>query len=262
MDNAMKYLWAEWNKLNALLASKKEKLLLLDFDGTLLPIASHPSAVRLHPETKRIVKRLSQMPNYRVVFLSGRPLKDLRHYLGLKGVLYAANHGLEVKGWGLSLPENAKKARKLKGLIHLLAKKFENAFGNCYDGLLIEDKKYTLSLHYRNLPKDQQVLFDQQVHFFKDKYKKYPLTWIHGKKVWEVRPSIFWGKRDMAFYLAKKFPKALPLAIGDDRADEGMFQAFKKRGITIRVGRLKRSRAAYYLKSPYEVRTFLRRLCG
>lgn len=261
MDNAMKYLWVEWDKLKATLLSKREKLLLLDFDGTLLPIAPAPSAVRLPSEVQRLLQKLARMPRQRVAFLSGRPLKELRRQLKVRGAFYAANHGLEFHGWNLPLPENAQKARRQKGLIRLLAQKFQNSFASVYDGLLVEDKKYTVSLHYRNLPKDQKTLFDEQVRFFQRKYRKYPLTWVHGKKVWEVRPSVTWGKGDTALYLTKRFRNALPIAIGDDRVDEDMFRVVKKKGITIRVGHLKSSHADYYVASPYDVQVFLRKLC-
>lgn len=257
----MKYLWADWDKLGGVLSSGKEKLLLLDFDGTLLPIARSPDAVFLSPDTRNVLETLSRTPRLHLAIVSGRPLKELRAYLKLEKVFYVANHGLEMKGIGLSLPASAKKARKLRRLIFLLARKFESVFLHNCEGVWVEDKNFTLSLHYRNLPKEQQVYFTETVNFLKEKYKRHSLLWTAGKRVWEIRPSVFWGKGDAALCLIQKFPDALPVAIGDDRADEEMFEAVESRGITIRVGRLQHSRAQYYLESPYDVRVFLKRLC-
>lgn len=257
----MKYLWSEWDKLKNTFSSARDKLVLLDFDGTLVSIAQTPSEVFVKPQTRDVLLELSHTPHVRLAIVSGRPLKELYSYLRLPRVFYIANHGLEIKGRGLSLPPTAKKARQLKHLIRLLAKKFENIFKGAYEGILVEDKRFTLSLHYRSLSKQQLTLFLEMVDFLKEKYKKYPLRWTHGKKVWEVQPSVFWGKGEAVFYLMKKFPEAVPVAVGDDRADEAMFKSVKNKGIAIRVGRSKNSEANYYLQSPYDVRVFLQKLC-
>jgi trehalose-phosphatase len=96
--------------------------------------------------------------------------------------------------------------------------------------------------------------------FFKKRYRKYPLVWRKGKKVWELRPDVSWGKGHMADYLAKKYPGALTIAIGDDVTDEDMFKVLKRRGLTARVGFSKLSAADYYLRSPADVVKFLKKL--
>lgn len=257
----MEYLWAQWDKLQRTLSAKPQKLILLDFDGTLLPIAPSPSAVSLNPKTKRILDDLSRGRSRRLAIVSGRPLGELYAYLRLKNVFYAGNHGLETRGWGLPVPSYAAEARKLKNLIGLLARKFGRTFSDYYEGLWVENKGYTLSLHYRKVPREQKVLFEEMVRFFRDKYKRYPLVWTRGKKVWEIRPNAFWGKGDLVLYLMRKFPRALPVVIGDDRADEDMFRMLGSDAVTVRVGHFKHSAAKYYLKSPYDVRVFLRKLC-
>ncbi len=256
----MKYLWEEFDSIQQSLFSKKAKLFLLDFDGTLAPIASTPDAARLDEEIKQILTTLNQSPRHTLAIVSGRSLKELSSMVRLKNVIYAGNHGLEIKGLNLRLPPRARKARRLKGFIKLLAQKFKMAFGD-YEGVLVEDKDFTLSLHFRKLMPEQGLLFNELVGFFKEKYKKYPVIWVKGKKVWEVRPTLYWTKGDTVLYLLKKFPGVFPIVIGDDRSDEDMFTVIRRRGITIRVGRLRDSQAEYYLKSPRDVKVFLKKLC-
>lgn len=241
--------------------SKKKKLFFLDFDGTLVSIASTPDAVQLDSETRDILQVLSGDPHARVAIISGRPLKELSAHLGLKKAILAGNHGLEVKGRDVQLPPRARQARKLKYFISVIAQKFKMAF-NHYPDVLIEDKHYTLSIHYRNVPKEHLPVFQELVRFFRKKYSHYPIVWTQGKKVIEIRPSVYWGKADTVTYLLKKFPRTVSIAIGDDTSDEDMFRIVKKNaGIAVRVGRSKASLADYYLNSTEEVRGFLQKLC-
>ncbi len=259
-ESAMKYLWKEFDNFKKSLSFKKPKLVLLDFDGTLAPIVPTPNMARLSQETRQILTAFNKFPHHHLAIISGRSLKELSSLIRLQNVIYAGNHGLEMKGRNLYLPPRAKKARRLKRLIGFLATKFKTAFES-YEGVLVEDKSFTLSLHFRTLLPDQSLLFNELVRFFREKYEKYPVTWTKGKKVWEIRPRYYWDKGDTVLYLIRKFPGALPIVIGDDLSDEDMFKVIKRRGITIRVGRLKGSQADYYLKSPNDVKMFLKKLC-
>mgnify|MGYP001608726104 FL=1 len=80
-----------------------------------------------------------------------------------------------------------------------------------------------------------------------------------GKKVVEVRPPLAWDKGNAVLWLLAKRRYALrgkdvlPVCVGDDATDEDVFQALKGKGITIVVGRNKKSAARYYVESPSEV---------
>ena len=256
----MKYAWAAWSLLQKKICTSEQKLLILDFDGTLTKIAKKPHQVVLEKKAKDILSALSFSPFYQVAIVSGRSLKDLISFFHMKKIIYAGNHGLELKGHGLSLPLQAKKAKKLEALVWLVGEKLKEDLSRV-PGVWVEDKNYTLSLHYRNIPREYYPFFKQEVERFRKKYAHWPLVWGKGKKVWEVRPGVEWDKGDAALYLTRKFPASLPIVIGDDATDEDMFRALKHRGVTIRVGRSKHSSAEYYLKSSKDVRTFLFELC-
>ena len=256
----MRPFWPAWPRLKNRIRSSRRKLLLLDFDGTLTPIVRNPDAVAVDEKTRNRLKLLSGARNCVVAVVSGRSLKDLKRRFSLSKAIYVGNHGLELAGRGLTLPPAAKQARGGVRLMRLLEQKLESAF--CFwPGVTVENKVYTVSLHFRNLNKDRKPAFNEIVDFFKRKSKKYPVAWRKGKKVWEIRPVPAWNKGDMALYLAKRFPSALPIAVGDDQTDEDMFRALKNRGITVRIGRSKGSGADYYLNSQKEVGVFLEKLC-
>jgi len=256
----MKYVWPDWPMLRRKILSKRIKLLILDFDGTLTAIAETPHDVVLEARTKEALACLDRSPSYQLAIISGRSLKDLTSYFHLKKTFFAGNHGFELKGKKFSLPLRARKAKKLAALVWLLGEKLKEDFSKV-PGALIEDKNYTLSLHYRNISREYFPFFKQEVERFKKQYAHWPLIWKEGKKVWDVRPRVKWDKGDAALCFAKKFPGALPIVIGDDVTDEDMFRGLKHRAITIRVGRSRRSSADHYLKSPRDVRKFLEALC-
>lgn len=70
--------------------------LLLDYDGTLAPIVSHPDLAMMSAETRRVLTHLSQMPCVSVCVMSGRSLDNLRQMVGIEGITYAASQGLEI----------------------------------------------------------------------------------------------------------------------------------------------------------------------
>lgn len=256
----MRYVWSVWPVLQKRIRSTKRKLLILDFDGTLAKIAKTPREVVLEKKTVGALTALSKLPSYRLAIISGRSLENLKSFFHFKNAIYAGNHGLELEGDNLLLPQKAKKAKKMEALVWLLGEKLKEDLARV-PGVMIEDKNYTLSLHYRNISREHIPFFKQEVGRFRKQYAHWPLTWRVGKKVWEVRPGVKWDKGAAASYLAKKMQSALPIIIGDDATDEDMFKALRHRGITIRVGRSQNSFAEYYLKSSKDVRAFLEELC-
>jgi trehalose-phosphatase len=256
----MKSLWLDWPKLKRKVRSSKKKLLLLDFDGTLVPIAQHPQDVVLDQRTAKALNDLGRSRFFRIAIISGRSVKDLKKYFSLKNLIFIGNHGFEMKGNDFSKFTELKKAKKIQRSIEFLVQKLKEKFRNI-PGVWLEDKKYTLSLHFRNLSKTYLNLFQETLNNFKKMSSGLPVVWRRGKKVWEIRPKVSWGKGEAALYLSKRFPKTLPIVIGDDETDEDIFRAVGRHSLTIRVGFTKKSRADYYLRSTREVAKFLEEIC-
>lgn len=255
----MKSVWSAWPSLSKRIFSRRQKLLLVDFDGTLVPIAKSPQKIVLKKKVKDVLKNLSSRKDYHIFVISGRSLADLRKWLKYPGLGLIGNHGFEIKPLAKRLPAEVRKASRLKTLVWLMGQTFEETFSDI-PGIVVEDKNYTLSLHFRNVPANLMPLFSSKLKNLKKRYGHLPLQWCEGKKIWEVRPKTEWGKGKAACYLFKKYPESLPIIIGDDRTDEDMFKALKNKAITIHVGRSKQSAANYQLNSSREVCIFLQEL--
>jgi len=234
-------------------------LLFLDYDGTLTPIVAKPHLAKLTRSRRAFLKKISRNPEVILTVVSGRQLKDLKKLVGLSGIYYAGNHGFEMIG-----PKTKTIHPKAKAAIPVLRKIKAELIKRLkgIKGVLVEDKKLTLSLHYR-LVKTPQVkkvsrIFKQIVKPY-IKSKKIRIT--SGKKVFEVRPNVNWNKGQAVLWFLKKLAqgkKALPVYIGDDTTDEDAFKALKKRGLTIRVGKQKGSAAKYFIKNVDQVYKLLR----
>jgi trehalose-phosphatase len=130
-------------------------------------------------------------------------------------------------------------------------------------GVLIEPKGFAISIHFRlvdenEIPRIERVV-DETVAAIPGFRKG------HGKKLFEIRPDLDWGKGQALLWLLDALglegPDVLPLYIGDDLTDEDAFRALGDRGVGILVAEEPRETAAEYrLRDPEEVRRFLERL--
>lgn len=230
--------------------------LLLDYDGTLVPIARRPDLAVLSPERKKILCRLAKCPNIKIAVISGRSLSNVKKLVGMRNIIYVGNHGFEIDACG-------------KHWIHPVVKKFiprlkkiKIALKNNlrYRGLLIEDKSLTLSVHSRLLPK---IVFPVFKKFFARAIKpwKRMINITYGKKVFEIRPPVKWDKGQAVKFIIKslKLKNYWPVYVGDDKTDEDAFRAINinRKGMTIHVGKGK-TLAKMRIKGVKEVYCYLR----
>ncbi len=236
--------------------------LLLDYDGTLVPIASKPDLAVLPPKTRAILRKLAHYPRCVLAIISGRSLENIKKMVKIPKIIYAGNHGLEVDYQGIYqkiIPPDDFPA-VLKKLYVSLRQKMKDI-----KGILIEHKGMTLSVHYR-LAAGKQRLKARHIFFavIKPYQARQQVTVTTGKMVLEIRPPLKWGKGDFVKWLIKKGAphrrKPVVFYFGDDRTDEEAFKALKRRGYAILIGRHKRSAADYYLKNPAEVSKVLERI--
>ncbi|MFA5411300.1 MAG: trehalose-phosphatase [Candidatus Omnitrophota bacterium] len=256
----MKYLFGQWQDVKKELEGRYI-LLLLDYDGTLVPIAEMPHKATLPEKTRDLLGSLSKSRNCKVAIVSGRSLKDIKKMVGLKGIVYSGNHGLEIEGpkikFSPALPSGYKAALILikNDLLKRVSK---------IKGALLEDKGLSLSLHYRLVAEKEiakvKTAFREATILPRVKNK---VNIRLGKRVLEVRPPVGWDKGKVALWLlarskfALKGRAVMPVYVGDDLTDEDAFKALKSKGLTIFVGRSKILSAAYYLKDPKEAGIFL-----
>jgi len=242
------------SNIESQLRASRGVLLFLDFDGTLAPIVDIPDQAVLRPETRVLLRRLSENAPCSVIIVSGRALVDIRERVGLANLTYAGNHGLEILGEGLRFVEpNAVRRIKILGeLSRRLGERLRHI-----PGLEIENKVLTTSVHFRNVERSSleeiRKTIDAEVGFSNAIFRV-----ARGLQVLEIRPRVDWDKGAAVRWIQemKGTANTLSFYVGDDSTDEDAFAALPK-GITIRVGHAKGTAAQYYLEGQSAVVDFL-----
>ncbi len=256
-------LWQEWGRLLSRIDGARHLLILSDYDGTLTPIAPRPELALMPPPMKVILSRLAVWEGGTVAIVSGRALEDVRALIGIEGIYYAGNHGLEIEGPGFRWvhPE----AGAIMPLLEDLARELSASLGEVR-GVIVENKGLTLSVHYRMVAPEQagqvRAVFEATVEPMKAQGK---LMVTGGKMVCEARPPVDWDKGKAVDFLVTKvrevqgIGEVLPFFLGDDFTDEAGFHAVRKSGgVSIFVsGGDHESGASYSVDSIGEVQRFL-----
>lgn len=258
----MDHLLAVWPDVARRLRSAEHVLLLSDYDGTLTPIVERPELAELPPQTREVLERLVRRHNLTVGIISGRALGDLKARLGLEGIVYAGNHGLEMEGPGLWFVNPlAEEIRPLLRLLHLALLQALSALR----GVLVEDKGLTLSVHYRQVDSGRVAEVKSALESVVSPSRAGDRVRVmSGKKVYEVRPAVDWDKGKAIELLLGKYSRGrrtrpLLLYLGDDLTDEDGFRAVNRHdGISVFVGKEEIASAARYcLRSSQEVHELL-----
>jgi len=233
--------------------------LFLDYDGTLVPIQQDPAKCILSDRIKKQLQLLAHSNRCYLAILSGRSLPDIKKRVGIRKIYYGGNHGLDISGPDVRYTHPKAQLAKpvIKNVKHLLKKDIEHI-----KGAWLEDKKFTLSLHFRSADKKNIALVKKK--FYKviaEFLKQKSFAVIKGKKVLELTPNASWNKGSAVRLILQKLKNNyLPIYIGDDQTDETAFKELFKRGITIRIGKSKKTSADYYLKGHREVSRLLQQI--
>lgn len=238
-------------------------LLLLDYDGTLTPIAESPDKAVLSKEARALLEGVSKCPGCQVAILSGRALSDVKKLVALKGIIYIGNHGLEIEGPEIRFESLA--SPRIKAVLEQIEKELYEQT-KFIPGILVEDKGLTLSVHYRLVEgKKNEQLIKSIVHKITKPYiVRKEIKTGEGKKVIEIKPPVEWDKGKAALWLlgreqfASGQGKVFPICIGDDMTDEDAFMALKSKGLTVLSGRPRPSYAQYYVNDSQDVLKFLK----
>jgi trehalose 6-phosphate phosphatase len=198
-----------------------------------------------------------------VAVVSGRALADIRHHVALKELIYVGNHGFEIDGPDIHFESIC--SPEINSLLDRVKAELTAAFSKI-EGVLIEDKGLTISLHYRlvsveNIPLVQKT-FETVCKVYEQQKQIVVFT---GKKVIEIRPPILWNKGTAVMWLLKKYKIALGknspcVYVGDDTTDEDAFESLKDIGVTVVVGGDPsiQSKAGYFVNNTQEVTAFLK----
>ncbi len=256
----MKYLLPHWDAISTRIRQARHILLLIDYDGTLTPIVEKPESADLSPEVKECLQRLAVIPSVALGIISGRTLTDLAERVGIKGIIYVGNHGLEIQGPGISFVNPV--ARQASSLMHSLYRDIGDAIADV-KGARIDNKELTLTLHYRQVDKAQvDELNDIFYKIVNSPLYSGQISIVPDKKAYELKPLVDWDKGKAIEFIALKLNyecKPLMLFLGDDVTDyNGFRQVNNNGGVSIFVGDIDvKTPATYFLYSPEEVYRFL-----
>jgi len=219
-------------QIKELYSKARKRLLILDYDGTLVPIMKMPELAI--PEDKLIQTLKSLMADKRntVVISSGRGTDFLDKWFGELGIEMAAEHGAFYKDNGeWKENENTKLFKDEGEISNIMQQIVDKAPGS-----RIEEKKTSLVWHYRNCDKWLADLREKQlINALMMPCARLNLQIVRGNKVVEVK-SIGFNKGTEALRLLGDNNYDFVMAMGDDITDDDMFHALSDEAITIKVG--------------------------
>ena len=231
--------------------------LFLDFDGCIVDIAPTPEAVDVPDCLPSLLVALREALGGAVAIVSGRPIEQIDGFLGTAVPAVAGLHGLERRtadGAILRPPLPRDDLYVVRALLE--------AFAAERPGILVEDKQYTLALHYRLAPS----LRDDCRDVLNAALKDIPQGWqvVEGKFVFEIRPrEPTKGTAIEAFMGEAPFLGRTPVFCGDDITDEDGFEVVNARGgVSIRVGKGSATRAVAQVGTVGELLDWLTRVAA
>lgn len=246
-------------KLIAIIKQKPRLLMMLDYDGTLVPIQAKPDLARPSGELLDLLNKLAFCEGIRLAIISGRDLLDLKGLLPVESIYLVGGHGAAIEG-----PDERRydiiNPGKLQPVLEQLVLIAKQCVGKA-SGFIIETKTTSLALHYRLAdPARVRPVLTAFVTKSFPWLKPYALELLHGKKVIEVRSRLI-NKGKAVEYLLGLSPGYYPVFLGDDRTDEDAFAVLQGKGIGVLIAPEDRTtRAALRLESPEKVQKLLRYL--
>ncbi len=221
----------------ALLAFAKPGMLcLFDFDGTLAPLVADPTAATLPHAVQQRLHRLQQ--HTKVGIVTGRSLADIGPRLEFKPDYLIGNHGIEgLPGW-------QHRAAEFDTICSNWHTSLAAELRNMDTGIQLEDKRYSLSLHYRHV-QDHAETKQTLLQLF-EKLSPAPRV-VPGKYVFSLLPPHAVHKGHAVTRLIAQTGASRSLYVGDDVTDEDVFSLQREDLLTVRVGHDAQSAAAFFI---------------
>jgi trehalose 6-phosphate synthase/phosphatase len=245
------------DRLSARMAGARSLLLLLDYDGTLVPFAPVPEMAMPDDELLGLLRALAARPGTHVHVVSGRTRGTMDRWLGALSIGLHAEHGFwsRPEGGGewrsVPPPPSDWRARVLPILEHFAART---------PGSLVEEKSASIAWHYRMAEPEYGATQANELRLhLTELLSNAPVEILIGDKVIEVRAHGVNKGTVVAPLLAALPEGTLAVAFGDDRTDEDLFAALPQGGVAVHVGRGP-TRAALRVARVADARRLLARL--
>lgn len=227
----------------------KQRLILLDYDGTLVDFAQSHQPVHSAPPKKllTILERLATSDHNEIVIISGRPKTALENWFGHLPINLVAEHGAWAKEEGNWRQQRASQSNWKSILKPILLNYVDRTAGS-----LLEEKDFALVWHYRKVsPALAGVRKAELRHDIQQVIKNTSIGLFEGSKIFEIKPKNI-HKGSIARQRVENTQRDFILAIGDDYTDEDMFKALPRAAHTIKVG-FDESEARFHVQSPADV---------
>jgi trehalose 6-phosphate synthase/phosphatase len=241
--------------LAARLRSAERLLLLLDYDGTLVPFARAPDLAAPDRQLRELLRALTTKPGTAVHVLSGRGHDTLERWLGDLPIGLHAEHGL----WSRTTPGEHWVIAEAVGTTWLSGvRRILDDATAATPGALVEAKTASLAWHWRMA---EPELGAERAHELWRRLEAElggePVELLRGEKVIEVRPrGVNKGRVVERLLAAASRPLPTIVAMGDDGTDDDAFRALPPEAITISVG-FRLNAARYRVARPRAARELL-----
>ena len=212
----------------------KKKLLLLDYDGTLVDFKENPSKAIPNMYLLDMLDRLSNQKDTDVVIISGRPHEFLNQYFAHLNLTLVEEHGLFLKNPASEWQE--KKGMSDEWKEHLLP--VLDTFTDNTPGTFIEQKTNSLVWHYRKADPELGTTRSVELKTVLSSLLPNGLTLLDGNKVLELIPSNI-NKGIVALDLFNSKPYDFVFVAGDDVTDENMFLNLPSMAYKVKIGKKK-----------------------
>jgi trehalose 6-phosphate synthase/phosphatase len=209
------------------------RLILLDYDGTLVNFTSIPNTAILTEEITMIIRKLVRNPNTELFIITGRSHNDIDRFLNHIPINIIAEHGAIIKKDGQWKNQIKVSNKWKKTIIPIL-----NEISTTCTGSYVEEKSFSLTWHYRNAEPGVGYSVSRELIYLLEKViHPINLKVLDGNKIVEVL-SDKTGKGKAVKNLFEQNNYDFILSIGDDATDEEMFEFFLNKSVafTIKVG--------------------------
>ena len=226
-------------------------LCAFDFDGTLAPIVERPDDAVLPQETRALLMRLCRQT--RVAIITGRAVDDIRPRLGFTPHFVVGNHGLE------GLPGREDCAQRHLAVCSTWRRTLESCLSDMEGGMgiFLEDKRYSLSVHYRQTPDPART--ERALHALLQTLHPVPRI-VGGKAHFSLLPQDAGHKGAALEYMLLESGAAGGIYVGDDVTDEDVFRLGRSDLLTVRVEPGAESAAQFFLPALPDMSLLLRDL--
>ena len=206
--------------------------LVTDFDGTLSEFVPVLENAVIHPDILPPLTRLAGTLSLAAV-MSGRAARDVERRVGIEGAVYIGNHGAE---WVVDgVPSTAEGTQAAEALLQELLDRLAEAAND--PGLVLENKRYSASLHYRNARDESGVVarLRAEAASMADP-GEFEVFW--GNKILEIRHRNGTNKGVALGRLIDCRRPDYVVFLGDDTTDADALRVLRERKASGKVGGL------------------------